>query len=113
MSKTRVLPVTKSIRAIPGLLDAVAQAIYETHAPRFRQRIGDVAGTRVPVWENASDAVRDWVTAQAVAATDIVDDYLAQYGKEWECREPMREKIVDSAQRSVDSEADEMDHVPR
>jgi hypothetical protein len=83
MSKPRVLPVTKSIRAMPGLLDAVARAIYETHAPRFRNRIGDIAGTRVPVWENTSDAVRDWVTAQAIAATDVVDDYIAQHRKDW------------------------------
>jgi hypothetical protein len=65
MAKPRVLPIT-SVRAIPGLLDATAKAIYHTHKPKFP----------IPEWINASDEVRDWVTAQAVQALKVVDQYL-------------------------------------
>jgi hypothetical protein len=89
MTKTRVLPVTRSIRAIPGLLDAVARAIYETHVPKPRRDRDKVPTlreqnlARAPLWDSASDEVRDWVIAQAVAATRLVDEYLAKDGNDW------------------------------
>ena len=45
------------------LIDGVARAIYQTHADRA------LAGRhgRAPRWENASEAVRQWVKEQACA----------------------------------------------
>jgi hypothetical protein len=75
----------ESVRAMPGLIDAVAQAIYEANIPKVdlkRNRLSDQNWSKVPPWTYASDEVREWVHRQAMAATRVVDRYLAKQGEE-------------------------------
>src|SRR3954470_14500974 len=50
---------------VPGLVDQLARAIYMTH---WKPADPDSGRPGAPVWENASNNVREWVTAQAEAA---------------------------------------------
>lgn len=59
----------------PDKVERVARAIYMTH-----WKAPDTATGRggSPVWENASDAVRMWVRAQAIAAITAADLFDAE-----------------------------------
>ena len=57
-------------------LDLVARAIYETHLRR--PPVEGFEFRPAPVWTEASEAVREWVFAQARSA---IDAYEAVHGK--------------------------------
>lgn len=54
---------------IPGLIDQLARAIYMTH---WKPADPDSGRAGPPVWENASNNVREWVTAQAEAVMAVI-----------------------------------------
>lgn len=79
----RVLPVldtlTGSILVLPGIADALARAIYDTDLAEARTKFDK---RFVPAWDDVGEEIVDYVTAQAVSAAEVVDQYRAAvFGK--------------------------------
>lgn len=75
--------ITGSILALPGIVDAMAKAVYQTHIPKAK-----LNRDRVPSWEQASSPVREYAMAQAEAAATVVDEYRAVMRRKRPPREP-------------------------
>jgi hypothetical protein len=82
--------ITRSIFSLPGIIEAVAMAIYETHSAAERNKsqrvLSDPKG--IPEWDTLGPLIRDYVIAQAGGAAQAVEDHFAAMRRKRPPRDP-------------------------
>lgn len=76
--------ITGSILALTDILEAMAEAIYTTHAAKSQANIERT----IPEWQYVSEDLAEYVLAQARAVAAVVDAYRAGCQRKRPPRDP-------------------------